>query len=321
MLSVEGIKRYFPVTKGFILKKTLGYVKAVDGVSFSLEKGKTMGLVGESGSGKTTTGRVIARLIDPTDGRIIFDNQEITSLDKEELKPVRRKMGIVFQDPYSSLNPRMSVAKIVSEPLRTHNEGDQDSRARRVFQLLEDVGLRSEDARKYPHQFSGGQRQRIAIARALALSPELIIADEPVSALDVSVQAKIINLMKSLQKEYNLSYLFIAHDLSVVKHISDHVGVMYLGRLMELASVREIYGNPQHPYTRSLLSTIPIPDPKVMKSRRESTLSGEIPSPLNPPPGCRFNTRCPSAKDICHKAEPEFKDTGDGHYVACHFLE
>jgi oligopeptide transport system ATP-binding protein len=294
----------------------VGYVYAVDDISFALHRGETLGLVGESGCGKSTTGRAILRLIEPTDGEVRFESQDITKLDKGSMRALRREMQIIFQDPYASLNPRMTVGSIIGEPLEIHKIAKGAEKEERVASLLQKVGLRAEDMRKYPHEFSGGQRQRIGIARALALNPKLIICDEPVSALDVSIQAQVINLLDDLQKDLGLSYLFIAHNLNVVEHISNRVAVMYLGKIVELASDTELYSKPQHPYTEALLSAVPIPDPTVKKKR--IILEGDVPSPINPPSGCHFHTRCPYKEKICEEVEPEFKDIGGGHWVACH---
>jgi oligopeptide transport system ATP-binding protein len=316
LLDVKHLKKHFPI-KGGVFSKTIGYVYAVDDINFTLEKGETLGLVGESGCGKSTTGRTILRLIEPTDGAIYFEGQDITNLDKSAMRALRREMQIIFQDPYASLNPRMTVGSIIGEPLEIHKIAKGSEKEERVASLLQKVGLRAEDMRKYPHEFSGGQRQRIGIARALALNPKLIVCDEPVSALDVSIQAQVINLLEDLQAEFGLSYLFIAHNLNVVEHISDRVAVMYLGQIVELASDEELYKNPQHPYTEALLSAVPIPDPTVKKKR--IILEGDVPSPINPPKGCHFHTRCMYKDKICEEVEPEFKDIGGGHWVACHF--
>jgi len=315
LLEVKHLKKHFPI-KGGVFSKTIGYVYAVDDISFTLNRGETLGLVGESGCGKSTTGRTILRLIEPTAGEISFEGQSITTLDKGDMRALRREMQIIFQDPYASLNPRMTVGSIIGEPLEIHKIAKGAEKEERVASLLEKVGLRAEDMRKYPHEFSGGQRQRIGIARALALNPKLIVCDEPVSALDVSIQAQVINLLGDLQKELGLSYLFIAHNLNVVEHISDRVAVMYLGKIVELASDIDLYSNPQHPYTEALLSAVPIPDPTVKKMR--IILEGDVPSPINPPSGCHFHTRCPYKEKICEEVEPEFKDIGGGHWVACH---
>ena len=314
VLEVRNLKKYFPITGG-ILSKTVGNVFAVDGVSFFLDKEETLGLVGESGCGKTTAGRVILRLIELTDGEIYFEGQDITRLPKAEMRDLRRHMQIIFQDPYASLNPRMTVGNILGEPLRIHNVAKGQALEDRVAELLEKVGLHPDHRRRYPHEFSGGQRQRIGIARALALNPKLIVADEPVSALDVSIQAQVINLLEDLKREYGLSYLFIAHDLSVVEYMSDRVAVMYLGKLVELAAADELYRNPKHPYTQALLSAVPIPNPRSEKKRQ--ILEGDVPSPINPPKGCHFHTRCRYRVDDCSQFEPAFSDTGNGHYVAC----
>lgn len=314
VLEVRNLKKYFPITGG-ILSKTVGNVFAVDGVSFFLDKEETLGLVGESGCGKTTAGRVILRLIELTDGEIYFEGQDITRLPKAEMRDLRRHMQIIFQDPYASLNPRMTVGNILGEPLRIHNVAKGQALEDRVAELLEKVGLHPDHRRRYPHEFSGGQRQRIGIARALALNPKLIVADEPVSALDVSIQAQVINLLEDLKREYGLSYLFIAHDLSVVEYMSDRVAVMYLGKLVELAASDELYRNPKHPYTQALLSAVPIPNPRSEKKRQ--ILEGDVPSPINPPKGCHFHTRCQYRVDDCSQFEPAFSDTGNGHYVAC----
>ncbi len=314
LLEVKNLKKYFPI-KGGVLSKTIGNVFAVDGVSFSLNKGETLGLVGESGCGKTTTGRLILRLIELTEGEIYFEGQEISRLPKTAMRALRRNMQIIFQDPYASLNPRMTIGKILAEPLKIHNVAKGKAREDRVVELLEKVGLHADHRRRYPHEFSGGQRQRIGIARALALNPKLIVADEPVSALDVSIQAQVINLLEDLKREFGLSYLFIAHDLSVVEYMSDRVAVMYLGKIVELAAGDQLYNNPKHPYTQALLSAVPIPNPRNEKKRQ--ILEGDVPSPINPPNGCHFHTRCPYRTDECTQYEPAFTDTGNGHFVAC----
>ncbi|MBU8880664.1 dipeptide ABC transporter ATP-binding protein [Bacillus sp. FJAT-29790] len=314
LLEVSGLKKYFPITGG-LLGRVKGEVKAVDDVSFYVKRGETLGIVGESGCGKSTTGRLLMRLIEASDGKIVFEDKEITSMSTSGLRKIRRDIQMVFQDPYASLNPRHTVEKILEEPLIVHGIGTKEERKKRVLEMLEVVGLSSYHARRYPHQFSGGQRQRIGIAKALMTKPKLIIADEPVSALDVSIQAQVLNLMKDIQKEFGLTYIFIAHDLGVVRHISDRVGVMYLGRLIELADSEELYENPKHPYTKVLLSAVPIPDPDI---KRETILiQGELPSPANPPKGCAFHTRCSECMDICKTTRPEGQNM-NGHYVACH---
>lgn len=316
LLEVRGLKKHFPI-KGGLLSRTVGHVKAVDGVDFFVRPGETLGLVGESGCGKTTTGRVIMRLLEATAGEILYNGVDITKLSREQMRPLRKDMQIIFQDPYGSLNPRMTVADIVGEQLEIHRVvPNQQAKTERVQELLDVVGLAPHHFRRYPHEFSGGQRQRIGIARALALNPKLVVADEPVSALDVSIQAQIINLLMDLQEKYKLTYLFIAHDLSVVRHISNRVAVMYLGKMVEMAAKDELYSKPVHPYTRALLSAVPVPNPKVRKQR--IILEGDVPSPANPPKGCRFHTRCREAIPRCKEDVPEFRDIGGGHYVACH---
>ncbi len=315
LLRVEDLKKHFPV-RGGVFSRPVGYVRSVDGVSFDIPRGKAFGLVGESGCGKTTTARLVLRLLEPTAGRVLFDGRDLNKMGREELRKMRREMQIIFQDPYASLNPRIPVEQIVGEALEVHGIAKGKAKHDRVIDLLEMVGLRPEQARRYPHEFSGGQRQRIGVARALALNPKLIVADEPVSALDVSIQSQIINLLEDLQKKLGLTYLFIAHDLSVVRHISDIVAVMYLGKIVELASENDLYENPLHPYSRALLSAVPIPDP--MHRRERIVLEGDVPSPVNPPSGCRFHTRCPIAVDRCKTEEPGLRDLGGGHQVACH---
>lgn len=318
LLKVEGLKKYFPVKNG-LFGKTTGHVKAVDDVSFYVNEGETLGIVGESGCGKSTTGRMLMRLLEPTEGTVTFDGQELTKLSPQEMRKARREIQMVFQDPYASLNPRHTVEKILMEPLIVHNIGDTKTRKKMVRDFLEIVGLSSYHAKRYPHQFSGGQRQRIGIARALMTNPKLIIADEPVSALDVSIQAQVLNLMQKLQRELKLTYIFIAHDLGVVRHISDRVGVMYLGKMVELASSENLYAEPLHPYTKALLSAVPVPDPNF--TREEILLEGDIPSPSNPPSGCTFHTRCPFAMDRCKQVVPQLEEIKTGHYVACHLYD
>jgi len=315
LLEVNDLKKYFPVKKG-ALSRTIGSVKAVDGVSFTLKRGETLGLVGESGCGKTTVGRSILRLIEPTSGQVTFNGQDMLELDREELRQVRASIQIIFQDPFSSLDPRMNAGQIIAEPIRNHLHLCNTEIRARVAYLMERVGLLPEQMRRYPHEFSGGQRQRIGIARALALNPSVIICDEPVSALDVSIQAQVINLLAMLQEQMNLSYLFIAHDLSVVEHISNRVAVMYLGRIVELANDQELYQNPLHPYSQALLSAVPIPDPEVQ--RKKILLQGDVPSPMNPPTGCSFHTRCVECKAVCSQQAPQLREVGEGHWIACH---
>ncbi len=315
LLEVENLKKYFPVKKG-VLSRTVGHVRAVDGVSFTLKRGETLGLVGESGCGKTTVGRSILRLIEPTAGRVTFNGKNMLELDREELRNTRASLQIIFQDPFSSLDPRMNVGQIIAEPIRNHLKIVKSEIRERVAYLMERVGLHPEQTSRYPHEFSGGQRQRIGIARALALNPLAIICDEPVSALDVSIQAQVINLLAQLQEQMNLSYLFIAHDLSVVEHISDRVAVMYLGRIVELATDKDLYQNPLHPYSQALLSAVPIPDPEI--TRQKILLQGDVPNPLNPPTGCAFHTRCPERMDRCSQEIPVFKNMENEHWVACH---
>jgi peptide/nickel transport system ATP-binding protein len=322
LVQLEDLKVYFPIKSGLVLDRHVGDVKAVDGVSLDIKRGETVGLVGESGCGKSTVGRAILRLYEPTAGRIIFDGADITTLGESELRPLRRRMQMVFQDPYSSLNPRHSVGRMISEPLRVHGLGGRRSAGARVRELLQTVGLPVDAATRYPHEFSGGQRQRIGLARALAVNPDFIVADEPVSALDVSIQAQIINLLENLQREFDLTYLFIAHDLAVVRHISDRIAVMYLGTIVEVSPAEELYDNPLHPYTISLLSAVPIPDPVVEQQRETILLAGDLPSPANPPPACRFHTRCPYIQPTrCTTEAPPLRKLSDGHLVACHWAE
>lgn len=321
LLELKDVKKHFPIKTGF-LQKNVGQVKAVDGISFSIKKGETLGIVGESGCGKSTAGRTLIRLYEPTDGKIIFKGKDISHLSEAELrKDVRKDIQMIFQDPFASLNPRKTLRSIIREPLDTHNLYKGKDRDEKVEELLEKVGLDASFINRYPHEFSGGQRQRIGIARALALHPEMIIADEAVSALDVSIQAQIINLMEDLQEEFGLTYMFISHDLSVVRHISDRVGVMYLGKMMELAAKKEIYSNPLHPYTQALLSAVPVPRKKGVAKRERIILKGELPSPANPPAGCVFHTRCPAAFDLCRQVVPDFQEVKDNHFVACHLYK
>ena len=317
VLKVENLKKYFPIKAG-VFSKTVGNVKAVDGVSFTIDKGETLGLVGESGCGKSTTGRAILRLFEKTDGNVYFEGKDIFALKKKELRELRPKMQMIFQDPYSSLNPRLSVDSLVGEALLSHKLCSKDELPERVAKTIERCGLARYHMKRYPHEFSGGQRQRIGIARALILNPSFIVADEPVSALDVSIQSQIVNLMMDLQEEMGFSYLFISHDLSIVKHICHKIGVMYLGSLVELAPKNELYDNPLHPYTKALLSAVPIPDPTIKRER--IILKGDIPSPANPPSGCKFHTRCPYAMDKCKKEAPEYKCVEKDHFVACHLV-
>jgi peptide/nickel transport system ATP-binding protein len=321
LVEVEDLKVHFPIRSGLVIERRVGDIKAVDGISFDIQRGETLGLVGESGCGKTTVGRTILRLYDPTEGRILFDGQDIAGFSEKQMRGLRRKMQMVFQDPYSSLNPRQNVGNIVAEPLRVHGLIAGGEVEKKVQGLLDVVGLPHGAANRYPHEFSGGQRQRIGLARSLALNPDLIVADEPVSALDVSIQAQIINLLEDLQEEFHLTYLFIAHDLAVVRHISDRIAVMYLGKIVEIAPSDLLYASPLHPYTRSLLSAVPIPDPKVEQRRERIILTGDLPSPARPPTGCRFHTRCPFRQpERCDTEVPELRVV-DGRGVACHYAE
>ena len=321
LVRIEDLKVHFPVMQGIVFQRQVGSVKAVDGLTFNIRQGETLGLVGESGCGKSTTGRAILQLERPTSGKVHFEDTELTQMGGETLRQQRREMQMIFQDPYASLNPRMTVGSIVGEPLEVHGLATGQEKRERVAHLLEVVGLNPKFITRYPHEFSGGQRQRIVIARALAVNPKFIVADEPIAALDVSIQAQVVNLMQDLQDEFGLTYLFIAHDLSVVRHISDRVAVMYLGKVVELADRQSLYENPLHPYTQALLSAVPIPDPAIEAKRERIILQGDVPSPTRPPQGCRFHTRCPYVMEECRQEpEPEFKDAGDGHYVACHLV-
>ena len=320
ILRVRDLKKHFPINSGFIVQRQVGAVKAVDGVSFDVMRGETLGLVGESGCGKSTAGRTILQLYKPTDGSVVFEGRELTTLTNQAMREVRREMQIIFQDPFASLNPRMTVGSIVSEPLTIHKlYPNKNERQEYVESLLERVGLNPYFINRYPHEFSGGQRQRIGIARALALQPSFIVADEPISALDVSIQAQVVNLMEDLQQEFGLTYLFIAHDLSMVRHICDRVAVMYLGKIVELGSTKDVYDNPLHPYTQALLSAVPEPDPSKESNRRRIIIRGDLPSPANPPRGCNFNTRCPVAFELCyHEPDPPLVEITPGHWAACH---
>ena len=320
LLRVENLTKHFPIEKGIVIRRQVGAVRAVDGITFDIRHGETFGLVGESGCGKSTTGRTILRLYQPTDGKVFFNDIDVTSMPESDMRRFRPHMQMIFQDPYASLNPRMSVREIIGEPLLLHFSMKTEDRAERVKELLELVGMNPRFAARYPHEFSGGQRQRIGIARALASAPEFIVCDEPISALDVSIQAQVVNLLQRLQETLGLTYLFIAHDLSMVRYISDRMAVMYVGKLVEISRSDELYENPLHPYTQALLSAIPIPDPVVEEQRQRIILKGDVPSPIDPPPGCRFHTRCPIAEDICSEAEPELRELAMDHWVACHLV-
>jgi peptide/nickel transport system ATP-binding protein len=322
LIELTDLKMYFPIKSGVLFDRHVGDIKAVDGVSLEIKRGETLGLVGESGCGKSTVGRTILRLYEPTDGTILFDGKDITRLGERDLRPLRRRMQMIFQDPYSSLNPRHSVGRIIGEPIWTHGLSSRRAAGAQVRELLQIVGLPADAGSRYPHEFSGGQRQRVGLARSLALNPDLIIADEPVSALDVSIQAQIINLLERLQNEFDLTFLFIAHDLAVVRHISDRIAVMYLGTIVEISPAEELYDNPLHPYTISLLTAVPIPDPVVEKQRERILLAGDLPSPANPPPACRFHTRCPYVQPTrCTTEVPKLRKLADGHFAACHWAE
>ena len=321
LLVVEDLKVHFPVMAGTVFQKQVASVKAVDGVSFTLKRGETLGLVGESGCGKSTTGLAVLRMLDITGGRVVFDGQDITKHDRAAMRPIRKRMQMVYQDPFGSLNPRMKVVDLIAEPMIVHDIlPNRSARSDRARELLALVGLRPDMAERYIHEFSGGQRQRIGVARALAMSPELLICDEPVSALDVSIQAQIVNLFQDLQQSLGLTYIFVAHDLAVVRHISDRIAVMYLGRIVEIADRETLYKRPLHPYTQALLAAVPIPDPEIEATRPQIAVTGEVPSALRPPPGCRFHTRCPRATDICKTEEPALRDLGGGQMVSCHHV-
>jgi oligopeptide transport system ATP-binding protein len=317
LVKVENLKKYFPITRG-VFQRHVGDIKAVDGISFFVRRSETLGLVGESGCGKTTTGRTILQLYRPTEGEVYFEGQDLTVTKGEQLRRMRRGMQMIFQDPYASLNPRMTIGSIIGEPLEVHNIAKGNEKRERVQELLRLVGLNPYFINRYPHEFSGGQRQRVGVARALALNPSFIVCDEPVSSVDVSIQAQIVNLLEDLQAQFNMAYLFIAHDLSMVRHISNRVAVMYLGKIVELTGRDELYSNPLHPYTQALLSAVPIPDPVVEERRQRIILEGDVPSPAHPPEGCNFNTRCPVVMDVCHEEDPEFKEVSWEHWVACH---
>jgi len=321
LVRVENLTKYFPITQGIIIQRQIGAVKAVDNVTFNIREGETLGLVGESGCGKSTTGRTILQLYRPTSGKVYYQDQDLTTLKGEDLRQMRRFMQIIFQDPYASLNPRLTVGDIIGEPLEVHRvEKSKKKRQERVQELLRLVGLNPYFINRYPHEFSGGQRQRIGVARALALQPKFIICDEPISALDVSIQAQVVNLLEKLQDEFGLTYLFIAHDLSMVRYISDRTAVMYLGKIVELAEREELYSHPLHPYTQALLSAVPVPDPVVERTRQRIILTGDVPSPANPPSGCNFHPRCPRAQQVCQEEEPEWREVSPSHWVACHLV-
>ena len=321
LIKVRDLKKYFPITRGIIARKHVGNVKAVDGISFDIKRGETLGLVGESGCGKSTTGRAILNLHKPTSGSVIYKDTDLAPLSRKNMVKYRKSLQIIFQDPYSSLNPRMTIGNIISEAMIYHGIVSKGERQKRVEELLELVGLRTYFIRRYPHEFSGGQRQRIGIARALALNPEFLVCDEPISALDVSIQAQVVNLMEDLQKQFGLTYLFIAHDLSMVRHISDRIAVMYLGKIVELTDKETLYKEPMHPYTEALLSAVPIPDPVIEEKRERIVLQGDVPNPAEPPPGCNFSTRCPKVMDVCKVKEPEYREIVPGHFCACHLYK
>lgn len=319
LLRITDLSKYFPVTRGVMVARKIGDIKAVDRISFDIYPGETLGLVGESGCGKTTTGRVILKLVEPSAGKIVYDEQDITPFDKKSMAPLRREMQIIFQDPYASLNPRLTVGEAIGEPLVAHGMAKRAEAKERVLELLRVVGLAPFHYNRYPHEFSGGQRQRVGIARSLVMNPKFIVADEPVSALDVSIQAQIINLLQRIQADYDLTFLFISHDLGVVRHLSNRVVVMYLGRLAEMGATEQLFAEPKHPYTQALLSAVP--SVKRRKTQSRMVLSGDVPTPFNPPMGCRFNTRCPMVMDKCREVEPAWQDTGNGHFIACHLFE
>ena len=318
LVQVHGLKKYFPITQGVLIQREIGAVKAVDDVSFDIYRGETLGLVGESGCGKTTTGRTLIQLYKPTDGQVLFEGKDLAQLKNKDLRSLRKRMQMIFQDPYASLNPRWTISRIIGEPLRVHRIDGGTSNLERVEELLETVKLNTNYMNRYPHEFSGGQRQRIGIARALASNPVFIVCDEPISALDVSIQAQIVNLLEDLQEQLGLTYLFIAHDLSMVRHICNRVAVMYLGVIVELASRDDLYDQPLHPYTQALLSAVPVPDPRITRARKRIILEGDPPSPANPPSGCRFHPRCPIAVDRCRSEQPQWREAAPGHWVACH---
>lgn len=320
LVRLENLTKHFPITRGIVVQRQVGAIQAVDKISFEIRKGETLGLVGESGCGKSTAGRTILQLYRPTSGKVYFKDEDLTTVQGDQLRRIRRDMQIIFQDPYASLNPRMTVGNIIAEPLEVHRIGSARERKERVRELLRLVGLNPYFINRYPHEFSGGQRQRIGVARALALQPEFIVCDEPISALDVSIQAQVVNLLEELQEKFGLTYLFIAHDLSMVRHISDRTAVMYLGKIVELADRDELYNNPLHPYTQALLSAVPIPDPIKERKRERIILTGDVPSPANPPSACRFHTRCPLAVDVCSQIEPEWREVVHDHWVACHLV-
>ena len=320
LVRIENLKKHFPISRGLLFQRQIGTVKAVDGVNLQIFEGETLGLVGESGCGKSTTGRTVLQLYAPTEGKVFYEDIDLTELNGDEMRKARRNFQMIFQDPYASLNPRLTVESIIAEPLEVHGLGNRKERHERVKELMALVGLNPSLNNRYPHEFSGGQRQRIGVARALALQPKFIVCDEPISALDVSIQAQVVNLLEDLQERFGLTYLFIAHDLSMVRHIADRTAVMYLGKIVELAERQELYNNPLHPYTQALLSAVPIPDPKLERKRQRIILTGDVPSPSNPPSGCNFHPRCPLAIGICSEIDPEWREAAPGHWVACHVV-